>query len=385
MTQSKSRKALLITAITLSALILIFSALPNFSRKALIHWTASTDDFLIFDNNRIESANPSPWPLSKAYNHGIPEGADLDTLLQYKPLAFLILKEDSLVFERYFNGHTQTSISNTFSTTKTIVSLLVGCAIKDGSIESIDDLVINYLPDVFEKGIDKNTTIGHLLRMSSGFDYDEAYASPFSPTARSYYGRDLDRQMKELKQSKLPGQQFDYIGANTQVLGMILVRTTGQSLSSYAADKLWKPLGAEHDALWSKDREDGIEKAYCCFTATARDLARLGKLIADSGRWNGQQIIPIDYFLEMIRPSLEISDQGNPVDFYGLHIWLTKWRGEDVYYARGIRGQFIITIPARKLVIVRLGEKRSDQYNGWHTNDLFFYLRLSEKLISDAT
>ncbi|MFO7723169.1 MAG: serine hydrolase [Bacteroidales bacterium] len=380
----KRKKCLLITTIILCILTVVFFLLPDYSRQALIHWNPDTDDYRIFYNNRVENGTPIPWPIAVEYNKTAPGIADLDSLMQYDPLAFLIIRDDSLLFEQYYNGHMVQSISNSFSTTKTIVSMLIGCAIKDGYIGSIHDPVLKYLPDVFEHPTDPALTIGHLLRMSSGFDYDEAYASPFSATTRSYYGRDLVGQMKELKQREAPGRNYDYIGANTQVLAMILTSVTGKSLSAYASEKLWKPVGAEHDALWSKDREDGIEKAYCCFSATARDLARLGKLLCDSGMWNGKEIIPMDYFLEMVKPSSDIMEEGKPVTFYGLHVWLTQWEGIDVVYARGIKGQFIIVIPSKDIIIVRLGEKRSDQRTGWHTNDLFFYLRLASRLTGDT-
>jgi CubicO group peptidase (beta-lactamase class C family) len=380
----KPKKILLSTAILLGGLTILFFSLPDYSRRALIYLNPDTDDYRIFPNNVVRSEHPVPWPVSVSFNKHEPGKAYLDSLLHYDPLVFLIIRQDSVWYEQYFNRHTPQSISNTFSTTKTIVSMLIGCAIRDGFIQSTADPVVKYLPGAFKHPIDTTMTIEHLLRMSSGFDYDEAYASPFSATTRSYYGRDLAGQMRALKQREAPGKIYDYIGANTQVLGMILTKVTGKSLATYASEKLWGPVGAEHDALWSKDRDDGMEKAYCCFTATARDLARFGKLICDSGMWNGQEILPQDYFLEMTRPSSGLSDEGNPADFYGLHIWLTQWEGLDVIYARGIKGQYIIVIPSKDLIIVRLGEKRSEQYTGRHTNDLFFYLRLAFRMTGDT-
>ena len=116
-------------------------------------------------------------------------------------------------------------------------------------------------------------------------------------------------------------------------------------------------------------------KAYCCFHATARDFARIGQLICDSGRIHNQQIIHPDYFREMTKPANHLLYQNKSVDFYGLHWWLTRWNHLDIVYARGIKGQYIITIPSEKIIIVRLGNDRSDIYQGNHPSDLFLYLR----------
>jgi CubicO group peptidase (beta-lactamase class C family) len=138
---------------------------------------------------------------------------------------------------------------------------------------------------------------------------------------------------------------------------LILEKATGKPLSTYAAEKLWQPMGAEHPAKWSTDNENGHIKSYCCFNSNARDFARIGQLMLDSGKWKGAEIITPEYFRNSIK-ACGINDMdGKPCTYYGYQWWLVPYH-PGVFYARGILGQYIIAIPEKKLVIVRLGEKR---------------------------
>jgi CubicO group peptidase (beta-lactamase class C family) len=374
------RKRVVLIAVLVGLPLMVILLLPDYTRRALIHWYADTDDYKIFANSTVEAGASFAWPVRTGTLRE-PDAATLDSILQLDPLAFLVIRDDTMICEKYFNGHTDTSVSNIFSATKSIIALLTGAAIRDGLIESIDDPVGKYLPEFNPGLMGENMTIKNLLQMASGLDYDEAYASAFSPTTRSYYSKNITRQMLSLKMKEAPGVHFDYIGAATQVLGMVISRVTEMSISDYASEKLWKPLGAQHDALWSKDRKNGIEKMFCCFTPTAPDLARIGKLLLDSGVWNGNPIIERSYFEAMTTPASQLTQDNVPVDFYGYHIWLTMFQGNRVIYARGIKGQYIFVVPEKKLVIVRLGNVRSDKYIGEHPDCVYLYLRAAFRLI----
>jgi CubicO group peptidase (beta-lactamase class C family) len=374
------KKSLIWIAIMILLLATGYFMLPDYTRRALIYWYAGIEDYRIFPNDTIAASDPVAWIIADSADRPTLDRALMDTMLTFDPRAFLVIRNDTMIYEQYFNGHTATSISNVFSVTKSIISLLLGCAIQDGYVGGVEDYVHKYIPEFRTKQYGETLTLQHLLRMSSGIDYDEAYASPFSPTTESYYGRDIEQQMLGLGFMEKPGMRFNYIGANTQLLGMVIQRATGKSLSLYATEKLWGPLQSENDALWSKDRKDGMEKAFCCFTPTARDLARLGQLLCDSGSWNGQELISRDYYHQMTRPASGIIHKGKPVDFYGYHCWLTVWEGHKAIYARGILGQYVIAVPEKQLVIVRLGEKRSSVYIGEHPSDLFLYLEAGFRL-----
>ncbi len=208
--------------------------------------------------------------------------------------------------------------------------------------------------------------------MSSGLSWDEAYASLTSQTTEAYYGNRLFRQMMRLRVVNEPGKVWDYMSCNTQLLAYVLRAATGKEVSDYASEKLWAPMHAVHDAQWSLARKGGVEKAYCCIYSNARDFARIGKLFLDSGRWEGRQVVPEDYVLLSVRPA-PLLDEGKPNRQYGYHWWLGERQGHRYFYARGILGQYVIVIPDRRIIIVRLGHER-DMAPDHTLNDVPLYL-----------
>jgi len=193
-------------------------------------------------------------------------------------------------------------------------------------------------------------TIKDLLTMSSGMDFVESYKSPFAYPAEAYYGNHLVENTLKYKVVSQPGKEFIYLSGNSALLGYILTIATKEKLSDYASEKLWKQLGAEHQAFWSIDRAGGMEKAYCCFNSNARDFARIGQLYLDSGKWRGKQLVSQSYVLASMKPALS--------EHYGYNWWLLTCDGHKVAYCRGILGQYIFVIPDEDMVVVRLGKKR---------------------------
>ncbi|PRY10438.1 CubicO group peptidase (beta-lactamase class C family) [Pontibacter ummariensis] len=350
--------------------------------KALFYNFADIDDNEIFAQREIEApAVPQPWPLAENYNElQMPqELAQLHEELE--SVAFLVIKDDSILYEQYWDGYSDESLSNSFSMAKSVVSMLVGAAIKEGKIKSVEQPVGDFLPD-FREGDKAKIKIKHLLWMSSGLNWDESYSSPFSMTTEAYYGTDLKRLIGRLEAVEEPGKEFSYKSGDTQVLGFVVEAATGESLSAYAEEKLWKPLGAVHDAEWSVDRPDGIEKAYCCFFSNARDFARLGKLYLQHGIWNGDTIVPPAYVEVSLTPSgLVKESDGEEVDFYGYQWWLLPdYRGQNVFYARGILGQYVIVVPEEDLIIVRLGKQRGERV-GEHPGEVLAMLDAVTEMI----
>ncbi len=212
--------------------------------------------------------------------------------------------------------------------------------------------------------------------MSSGLNWEEGYSSPFSPTTEAYYGTDLKKLIYNLTPIEEPGKIFRYKSGDTQLLSFVLEKATGRSISDYAQEKLWKPLGCENDAYWSLDKDNGSEKAYCCINSNARDFAKFGKLYLDSGKVNGKQIIPVDYFLNSIQPSgLPDGDLDmKKCDFYGYQWWIIpEYKGHKIFYARGILGQNIIVISDLKTIVVRLGKIRGERV-GKHHKEVFLLI-----------
>jgi CubicO group peptidase (beta-lactamase class C family) len=320
---------------------------------------ANIDDYKKFTNNTVVTGQPQPWNLAPNYNKTrLP--ADLEKqLTDLQTIAVLAIKNDSIVFEQYWDGYSDSSLSGSFSMAKSITSLLVGAALKEGKIQSLEEPVSNYLPE-FKEGEMAKVRIVDLLTMSSGSDWDESYSNPLSVTTQLYYGHDVYKTATSISIVQPPGTLHRYKSGDTQLLGLIVEKSTGKSLSAYASEKLWQPMGAEHAALWSTDQIGGNEKAYCCFNSNARDFARLGQLMLDSGRWKGNELIPMDYFRKSVTPCMIPDETGAPCNYYGYQWWIMPSH-PDIFYARGILGQYVIVIPSKRTIIVRLGKQRSSR------------------------
>ena len=184
--------------------------------------------------------------------------------------------------------------------------------------------------------------------------------------------------------TRIAGKTFQYMSCNTVLLSLIIERTSGLSISDYASQKLWKKINATQPAYWSLDHFEGLEKSYCCFYSSARDFAKIGKLYMDSGRWNGRQLVPVNYVKQSLTPNGCIDENGKTVDFYGYHWWLMKLEGHSIFYARGIYGQYIIAIPDERIIIVRLGKKRGEKTDGNHYTDMIEYTKEVLKTFSST-
>ena len=371
----KALKVYLPLIILLSIVLLIFQPNP-YLRRAILYTNPDLTDFELFEKRIVKSGVHQAWDFSSNFNSY--KLTPNDSLLhdKYKSVAFVVVKDSSMLFEKYWEGYSENSISSSFSMAKSVVGLLVGAAIDDGLISSINDPVSKYIPK-FEN--EKYTiTIRDLLTMSNGLDWNETYSNPFSVTTKAYYGHKLDKLVLKSKSVKPPAEKFEYNTASPQLLSMILKKVTNQSLSEYTSEKLWKPLGAKNDAEWSLDQKGGSEKAATFFNSNARDYARLGQLILNNGEWNGNQLISKNYMKESLTPAKYLVDEKNEaVDFYGYQWWICNYKNNMIYYARGILGQYIIAIPEKNLVIVRLGHERDTEKINHHPADFYKYVDLA--------
>lgn len=352
----------------------LYMASPPFLRNALMYQTANIDDYKIFSNRTVIGGNYQAWDEAPGFAGKALPDKYIDEFEKYKTVAYLLIKKDQIIFEKYWDEYSVNSLSNSFSMAKSIVSLMIGIAIDEGYIDSVDDNVGNYLSE-FKTGEKSKVTIRHLLEMSSGLSWDEAYTSPFSITTKGYYGTNLAELVLSQESDYPAGEIYEYKSGNTQLLGLILQESTGESLSAYASQKLWKPMGALNDALWSIDREKGVEKAFCCFNSNARDFARFGKLLLQKGRWNETQLISQAYLENSIAPVKHLKDEtGQSVNYYGWQWWLLEYKDQDVVYMRGLDGQYVFILPESDMIIVRLGEKWSKERKGVTPLDVFTYL-----------
>jgi CubicO group peptidase (beta-lactamase class C family) len=355
-------------------LLIAFFLAPAYLRKALIYTTADIDDYTIFANRKIKTGVYQPWQVNKIGASKQINAKYLSRMEELETVAFLVVQDTAIIYEQFWDGYNENSLSNSFSVAKSIISLLVGIAIDEGKIKSVDQKAGEFFPE-FAQGENAQLTIKDLLTMSSGLNWDESYASPFSVTTQAYYGDDLKTLILNLKVTQKPGVYFEYLSGNTQLLAFILEKATGMNVSDYATQKLWQPLGAKNDALWSLDAINGEEKAYCCFNSNVRDFARLGQLILNKGTWKGRQLISQTYIEAATTPASYLKGHnGSAVDFYGYQWWILQHKGMQIPYARGILGQYIFVIPDKNAVVVRLGHERSNERIGSHTADVFLYI-----------
>lgn len=340
--------------------VIIEIADVHYIYKALRYNFVKIDNHDIFSHRIVEAGTGVPLPNAKDYNQKELPGALLKTFDQYRTVSFLVVQNDSVKSEHYWGVGAKDSYTNSFSMAKSVTSMLVGLAIHDGFIKGVDEPIGNYLPS-FSEGEKAKITFKHLLQMASGLNWKESYILPISHTTESYYGTDLVKLVNKLEVVNEPGTVYYYKSGDTQLLNLALRQAIGKDLSTYTSEKLWKPLNAMHDAKWLLDHEDGNEKAYCCLISNARDFARLGLLYLHNGNWKGEQIIDSNYVQASIKPHLlpSLEDGMKPCNEYGYQWWSLDYKGEQIFYMRGILGQFILCVPSKNVVIVKLSHERS--------------------------
>lgn len=265
-----------------------------------------------------------------------------DYFSQLNTTGLIVIKDGELVFEQYALGHAQDKPWISFSVAKSVVSMLYGAAIKDGYIDSVDDLASDYLPSL-RKGAYRGTTIKNLLQMASGVDWNEDYEDPKSDVASSPINiLGLIEYMGNLEKLHQPGTHFNYNTGETNLAGAVLRAAIGNNLSTYLHKKIWQPFGMESDAYWMLDEADGVEYGGCCLNATLRDYARLGLFALNGGILaTGERVLPDDWMQESTNPS-------SGANYYGYYWWL---RPNSLYRATGIFGQFIWIDPKEQLVV----------------------------------
>jgi CubicO group peptidase (beta-lactamase class C family) len=299
-------------------------------------------------------------------------------------VAFIVIRNDSILYEWFDKDFSEGSVVPSFSMAKSFVSILIGIAIDEGYIKSTAEPITNYL-DFLDKGTFGKITIQHALDMQTGIRYTEQYFNPFSDVAKYYYGRNLRKYVRHMKIKKEPGREFDYISVNTQLLGFVLEKATGRSMTAYMQEKLWTPLGMQYDATWSLDsRKHHTEKAFSSINAGAIDFVKFGRLYLNKGDWNGRRIVSEKW----VEESLTIRNTINELEYSNQWWHNIKWyRVEDTagktipapnfiytdhrkgkaqqyviypagdFFANGFGGQFMYVHPEKKIICVRLGRK----------------------------
>jgi CubicO group peptidase (beta-lactamase class C family) len=339
--------------------------------RAVVWREADVGDQDRFPDRQIRAgADASPLPaggqivLPAASGAGA-GGAGFESLLgRTGTRAFLVVHQDRLVYERYLDGSDRQTRQTSFSVAKSFVSTLVGIAIAEGLIGGVEDPVTDYLPELAARDPRfERITLRHLLTMSSGIRYWETDLPwPWSDDTETYYGVDLrDVARDGTRIERPPGQRWQYNNYHPLLLGMVLERATGMSVSDYMATRLWRPLGAEADATWNLDSErSGFEKMESGLNAAPVDYARFGQLLLHNGEWNGTRIVPKAW----VRAATAVDTDTDPADFYQYFWWVDVER-PGRFYALGNYGQYIYVAHDADAVIVRFGRDWGVDNHSW--------------------
>ncbi len=321
----------------------------------------------IWQTSQVEkSSQPFIFPRAKVvelpekFSYG-GEGLGAQTFLDSSfTTGFLVIHQDSIRFEQYYQGHSESTRHISWSMAKSYVSALFGIAIEEGHIKSIEQKVEEYLPELIGSGYE-GVRIKDVLQMSTGVGFNEDYgdlSSDINRWGRHFaWGSSQDKFAGSLKREREPGTFHHYVSINTHVLGMILVKATGKSLTEYLHDKLWQPLGCEYNSYWLID-DYGMEMALGGLNVTLRDYAKIGQLFLHDGNWQGRQLVPTAWVKASVTPDAPHLMPGkNPLsahqDFgYGYQWWVPEGT-EGEFMAIGIYNQYIYVNPSTRTVIVK--------------------------------
>ena len=383
------RKKLKITFLTILSFVLfllIFLSIqytPTYVYRLITMNVADVYDYKNFKNHRIQGAERTNTFISKPKEEYIESlfeelvtktgfNSFKDWAIESQTTALIVIKKDTIIYEKYFNGFGRDSYFHSQSMAKSFISFLIGAAIDDSTIKSVNDPITNYIPELLERNSSfKKITIKDLLEMRSGLAYNTSLIpftnihSPWHDEAVGYYHPNIRKLLLEnVEISSEPGKNFQYSNYNTSYLGLILERATNLTVSSYLGQKLWSRI-MEYDALFSIDsKKSNFEYMPSRLIARAIDYARFGQLMLNEGNWYGEQIISKDWVIESTQENKSISRDIYPKWFgksdkriyYSYQWWgHVNKDGTFNFYANGNLGQNIYMIPDKETVIVHCG------------------------------
>jgi CubicO group peptidase (beta-lactamase class C family) len=313
---------------------------------------------------RVYPLKPPSAPFALSYTANGKTFSLDDYLREGDVLGFIVLKDNRIVFEKYLHDARPADRFLSMSVSKSIVSVLFGVAVDEGKIHSVDDPIVQYLPDL-KDGAYKEDTLKNLLEMASGIQFNEDYLDPQADIHRLVFdiirgGEPFKKTVLGVKQERKPGTAFHYQSINTQMLSLVMEKATGVPLNKYAEEKLWKKIGTESDAFFYQSKNQPETCAFGCFNATLRDYARFGLMAMHYGELGGTRVVSEKWMRESTT-----APAFNPG--YGYQWWLNAKSPDHVFRAVGIYGQTIYIDPVKHVVIAqfRAGPKPSGPTRDW--------------------
>lgn len=373
-----------IAALALAAAYIIYP--PQFVNRMLRWGDADVLDYQKFPERILETSGDAfEFSLRleedrvRAQFEAVGGMDDFDRFLEEnRTQAFLVIQDDAILYEQYFNGTQRESIVTSFSTAKSFTSALIGIAIAEGHIQSVNDPITEYLPELKERDpAFAAITIRDLLMMSSGIRYSEP-----PDNATTYYYPDLrSLALETTRIIDAPGNTFHYNNFHPLLLGLILERATGTTVAGYLEEKIWQQVGMEFSGSWSLD-EHGFEKMESGINARAIDFAKFGRLFLNQGDWDGTQVIPAAWVADSTQADATLDYASYYYDdfvfadgrgFYKYMWWGMQRQGQqDDFSAIGNKGQFIYISPEKNLIILRYGETYGDYGDAQGWVELFY-------------
>lgn len=381
----------IITALLITAVLVLLSFYPaEYLRRLVTYGESDVYDYQIFPERAVQPS-PNPIPFDPSPNPAADEarvrawfeqdplvGGDLDAFFERTSTqALIVIQGNTILYEEYAPGMQRDSVVTSFSAAKSFVSTLVGIAIMEGKINSVDDPITRTLPELLERDPRfEQITIRHLVDMNSGIKYVEnGFVN--GDDALTYYYPDLrSLALEQTRITGTPGAEWLYNNYHPLLLGVILERATGMPVSQYLEEKLWQPMGAEYPASWSLDSEEtAFEKMESGINARAIDFAKLGRLYMNGGSIHKEQFVPPDWIQQATRMDPTVDRATYYPDWmdqpygqvYHQHLWwgIQRPDGSYGYTAAGNFGQYIFVDPAKHLIIVRFGEKYGIESTEW--------------------
>ena len=343
------------------------SDIEDFKKFPKYEFEASKNPFYFFnniDNNlnniKVTSSNDKQEKL-------------IDILRNSGTTAFLVIKNDTIIYEKYLNDYQRNSINTSFSVAKSITSLITGIAIDEHLIKSIRDPVAEYIPALINTDSEYHKLlISHLLDMRSGIQFKD-HDLPWGDKPKAYYYPELRERIMELPLEYEPGSKFKYNSYNPILIGMVLEKTTKLPPARYFEQKLWDELEMEYSGSWSMDSEDsGMTKMESGINIRAIDFAKFGRLILNNGSWNGKQLISKDWMNYSFTISEEYKLTEFADDLYYRNFWWiyanNKKSDNEIRSIAGTGhlGQYLFVFPKENIIIVRMG-KENKKIDSWRT------------------